>query len=69
MDQPKLPVERAIEALGGTMKAAEILGIPPNRISMWKNRKQVPVGKVLAVEAATNISRHELRPDIFGAAA
>ena len=62
------PVDKAIERLGGPTKAAEILGISQANISMWKVRRRVPADKVLAVEAATSISRHELRPDIFGEA-
>lgn len=34
-------------------------------ISQWK---KVPAGRALQVEAVTGISRHELRPDIFGEA-
>jgi hypothetical protein len=32
-------------------------------ISQWR---QVPAGRVLQVEELTGISRHELRPDVFG---
>lgn len=39
--------------------------ITSQAVSQWK---RVPAGKVLAVEAITGISRHELRPDIFGPA-
>lgn len=35
-------------------------------ISQWK---KVPAGRVLQVEALTGLSRHELRPDVFGVAA
>jgi DNA-binding transcriptional regulator YdaS (Cro superfamily) len=30
--------------------------------------KRVPIERVAAVEALTGVSRHELRPDIFGPA-
>lgn len=63
------PVDAVIEALGGPSKAARTLGIPkPNVVTNWKKRGQVPVERVLQIEAATGISRHILRPDIFGAA-
>lgn len=62
------PIETAIDRLGGPSKAAETLGVTPAVIGMWKMRKRVPADKVLAVENATDISRHELRPDIFGKA-
>lgn len=35
-------------------------------ISQWK---KVPAGRVLQVEALTGLSRHEMRPDVFGEAA
>lgn len=63
------PVDKVIEHFGSPTKAAEALGIPQANISMWKLRKRVPADKVLAIEAATGISRHELRADIFGSAA
>lgn len=43
---------------------ARSLGITHGAISQWD---QVPAERVLDVERITGISRHELRPDIFGA--
>lgn len=65
MTEPS-PIEKAIDLLGGPARAAEALNVPAATIGMWKLRKRVPADKVLAVEAATGISRHELRADIFG---
>jgi DNA-binding transcriptional regulator YdaS (Cro superfamily) len=53
---------RAIEAVGGTAELAKRLGIQAPSIYSWR---RVPATRVLAVEAATGISRHELRPDIY----
>lgn len=62
------PVEQVIEALGGPTKAAAALRLSnPSVIMNWRARGQVPAASVLDVEAATGISRHKLRPDIFGA--
>jgi hypothetical protein len=44
---------------------AQQLGITTGAISQWR---VVPANRVLAVEAATGISRQELRPDLFGPA-
>lgn len=62
------PVDAAIEFLGGPSKASAALGIKnPSVVMNWKARGQVPADKVLFVEELTGISRHKLRPDIFGA--
>ncbi len=59
-------LKTAIEKAGGATKLAKAIGgITSQAISQWE---VCPVGRVLAVEAATGVSRHELRPDIFGEA-
>lgn len=69
MHKPKTPIEQFIKDLGGPSKAAAAIGVEPNVVLNWRKRGQVPADKVLAVEKASGISRHELRPDVFGAAA
>lgn len=67
MDTATSPVDRVIEKLGGLTKTATALGIDnPSVIANWRTRGAIPPNKVLDVEAATGISRHELRADIFG---
>lgn len=61
--------ERAKEIAGGPGALARALEergdkITPQAVSLWKI---VPPERVLKVEAITGISRHVLRPDIFGA--
>jgi post-segregation antitoxin (ccd killing protein)/DNA-binding transcriptional regulator YdaS (Cro superfamily) len=51
----------AIEAAGGTSVLARRLGITSSAISQWR---QVPADRVLAVETATGVPRHRLRPDL-----
>jgi len=46
-------------------RLARDLGITHGAISQWGN---VPAERVLEVERLTGISRHTLRPDIFGPA-
>ncbi|TPW26007.1 transcriptional regulator [Pararhizobium mangrovi] len=49
---------------GGNTGLAKALGnISPQAIGQWR---RVPAERVLNVEAVTGISRHELRPDIYG---
>ncbi len=68
MNEALSSVDLVISKLGGPTKAATVLGLSnPSVILNWRTRKQVPADRVLAVEEATGISRHELRPDIFGA--
>lgn len=69
MEQKRSPVEMVIEKLGGPTKAAFALGIDnPSVIANWRTRGRVPPERVLEVESVTGISRHDLRPDIFGPA-
>lgn len=58
--------EQAIELAGGPKKLSEAIGaLTPQAVSQWK---RVPADRAIAVEALTGISRHDLRPDIFGLA-
>lgn len=56
-------LEQAIKKAGGTAVLARSLGIRTQAISQWD---RVPPARVLDVERITGISRHDLRPDIFG---
>lgn len=60
------PIEAAIRAVGTQQALADALGIRSASISEWKARGRVPAQRVLDVEATTGVSRHDLRPDIFG---
>lgn len=50
---------------GRRIRLAETLGVYPSALSQWG---QVPAERCLEVEAVTGISRHDLRPDVFGPA-
>lgn len=54
---------QAVRAAGGAGRLASALGISRQAVLAWK---RIPANRVLAVEALTGISRHKLRPDIFG---
>lgn len=47
---------------------AELVGVTQPLVSYWLNRGQVGAQYVLTVEEKTGVSRHDLRPDIFGPA-
>lgn len=67
MDE-KTPLDRACEALGGTVKLAEALGIKAPSISEWRARGKVPAERCLEIEKLTGVSRYELREDVYGSA-
>lgn len=49
--------------------AASKLNVTLPMWSRWENQKRaIPPQRVLAIEEVTGISRHILRPDIFGPA-
>ena len=55
-------LERAIKAAGTSYELADRLGITPQALSQWD---KVPPLRVLDVERATGVPRHELRPDLY----
>lgn len=56
----------AIELLGNQSRAAPQIGLSQSQISRrLKEAKGCPFELVLKVEAATGISRHDLRPDLY----
>ncbi|WP_164116142.1 transcriptional regulator [Stenotrophomonas maltophilia] len=61
-------IATAIEKLGtGQAGIARLLGVSPQAVNQWvSSNRPVPPRHVLAIEAATGVSRHLLRPDVFG---
>jgi len=63
------PVEafrEAVRIAGSQTAFARIVGCTQGNISqLLKFGRLLPPGYVVAVEAATGISRHQLRPDIY----
>jgi len=53
---------RAIDKAGGIAQLARKIGIAQPSVSSWN---RVPAQRVIAVEAATGVSRKELRPDLY----
>ena len=54
---------------GGQAALARELGISPQAVSQWvRGRRPVPPRLAIRIESATGgaVSRHDLRPDIFG---
>lgn len=57
-------VAEAAGKTGGIVALARELGIKHTALYSWT---RVPASRVLDMERITGISRHDLRPDIFGA--
>ena len=55
-------LSEAIRVVGGVSELARKIGISQPSVSTWN---RVPAERVLAVEAATGISRMALRPDLY----
>lgn len=62
MTKRMTPLDRAAAIAGSWTKLAGYIGVTPQAVSQWK---RVPPSRVLAVERATGVSRHDLRPDLY----
>lgn len=52
-----------IDQAGGPAAVAKLFGISSQAVSQWKT---IPVDRVLRLEEASGVSRHEMRPDVYG---
>ena len=64
----KSPIARAIEVAGSQHALADEVGTKQQNVSKWLKKGRPTTEFVLAIEKATNVSRYELRPDIYGPA-
>lgn len=67
----KTPIEQAAAKCGGVAELARRINRAPAFVHQMKSgRRPVPPALVLPIEAATGgeVTRYELRPDIFGPA-
>jgi DNA-binding transcriptional regulator YdaS (Cro superfamily) len=56
----------AIEKVGGQSAMGRLVGFSQAAVWKWvRQGKALPAEHVLKVEAATGISRHDLRPDLY----
>ena len=56
---------RAVDRLGGQTSTAKKLGISQQAVQFWIKQGKVPPLRVLALEAASGVSRKALRPDMY----
>lgn len=63
------PLKKAVELAGGQAHLARAIGVRQQHVWNWLNRDgKTPAEHVLAIERAVEgrVTRHELRPDVFG---
>ena len=62
-------VKLAVQSEGSLARVAERLLLTRQAVEQWntaKGKYRVPPKHVLTLEAMSGVSRHELRPDIYG---
>lgn len=60
-----ISIEEVIKTAGGPAALARELKISTAAVSQWR---RVPIDRVLKIEEITGLSRHQLRPDVYGPA-
>lgn len=56
-------LKNAVKVAGGPVAVSKVIGITSQAVSLWR---VCPPNHVMALERLSGVSRHELRPDIFG---
>lgn len=61
-------ISRAASDAGGNVGLAKALGVHPSFISqLITGRRRLPLSYCQKIEELYGISKHDLRPDVFGA--
>lgn len=58
-------LRKACETAGGQSILARAIGKTQGHLSKWVERGYIPAESVIAIEKATGIPRHQLRPDVY----
>lgn len=64
-------LRKAVELAGGQVALAKAIGVKQQHVWNWLNRDlKTPAERVVAIEHAVagEVTRYELRPDVFGTA-
>jgi DNA-binding transcriptional regulator YdaS (Cro superfamily) len=68
------PIQRAVSIVGGQSELARRMAkynkngsLTPQAVNSWCSKNRIPAEYVLAVERETDsqVSRHDLRPDLY----
>lgn len=63
------PIQKAIDLAGTQAALARAIGAAPAFVNQWvTGRRPVAPKYARAIEETFGVSRHELRPDVFGPA-
>jgi hypothetical protein len=64
-------IERVCKIAGGQVAIAKARGVTPQAVSQWVKKGRVPADHVIGLESLVGgqVTRHELRPDVFGGVA
>lgn len=66
LESPAATLKRAVSIVGSQSATGRLLGVSQRAVWKWLSEgKHLPAEHVLKVEAATGISRHDLRPDLY----
>lgn len=62
------PIARACRLAGGQTAMASEIGVSVQAVNKWMKKGEPPPERVLAIEKLVRgqVTRYELRPDIFG---
>lgn len=62
-------LRRAVQIAGSQAELARRIGgkVKQQHVNYWLKNGYIPPEHCVAIEAATGVSRHELRSDVFGA--
>jgi DNA-binding transcriptional regulator YdaS (Cro superfamily) len=63
---PNQVLREAVAAVGSQSAFGRLIGVTQQAVFKWlRDCKPLPAEHVLKAEAATGISRHDLRPDLY----
>ena len=63
---PPEALSHAVDLIGGQSAMGRLIGVSQASVWRWVDlKKHLPAEHVLKVEAATGVSRHDLRPDLY----
>ena len=58
-------IEKAVRLAGNQSALARKVKVTPQAVQQWVDNGRVSHKKVIAVELATGVPRHELRPELY----